>query len=198
VGDQYSIAADDRQFPEHDRRERPRVRPFFQVKRPLAAALVAALIAGALAIFYFDVPIDYPSRVQARGANPASARAEASLRSQNTPSADTSGIVAAQNSAATPAQSDTRTAVMPSTTWSVQISAAPAKDIADTLIARLKANGYDGYIVPAEINGKTYFRVRVGPFDDREEAESARRSLAQQEAYRDAYLTGEERIPKIN
>jgi len=75
--------------------------------------------------------------------------------------------------------------------WSVQISAAPAKDIADTLMQRLKADGYDGYVVAAEVNGKTYFRVRVGPFDGREQAESARQSLAQREGYRDAYLTGD-------
>jgi DedD protein len=73
----------------------------------------------------------------------------------------------------------------------VQISAAPAQEIADTLMQRLKADGYVGYVVPAEVNGKSYFRVRVGPFDRREEAESARQSLAQQASYRDAYLIDE-------
>jgi len=75
--------------------------------------------------------------------------------------------------------------------WSVQISAAPAKDIADTLVQRLRANGYDGYVVQAEVKGQTYYRVRVGRFDAREEAESVRQSLARQEGYRDAYLTGD-------
>ena len=75
--------------------------------------------------------------------------------------------------------------------WSVQISAAPTKDIADTLVQRLKANGYDGYLVQAEVKGQTYYRVRVGHFDAREEAESVRQSLARQEGYRDAYLTGD-------
>jgi cell division septation protein DedD len=75
--------------------------------------------------------------------------------------------------------------------WSVQISAAPAKDIADTLVQRLKAKGYDGYLVQAEVKGQTYYRVRVGHFDSREKAESARQSLALQEGYRDAYLTGD-------
>ena len=75
--------------------------------------------------------------------------------------------------------------------WSVQISAAPAKDIADALVQRLKGNGYDGYVVQAEVNGQTYYRVRVGRFDTREEAESVRQSLARQEGYRDAYLTGD-------
>ena len=75
--------------------------------------------------------------------------------------------------------------------WSVQISAAPAQDIAEALMERLKIDGYHGYVVPSEVNGKTYFRVRIGPFDGRDEAESARQSLAQQASYRNAYLIGE-------
>jgi cell division septation protein DedD len=75
--------------------------------------------------------------------------------------------------------------------WSVQISAAPAKDIADTLIQQLKAKGYDGYMVQTEVKGQTYYRVRVGHFDTRERAESVRQSLVRHEDYRDAYLTGD-------
>jgi len=75
--------------------------------------------------------------------------------------------------------------------WSVQISAAPAKDTADHLVQQLIAKGYDGYVVPAEVKGQTYYRVRVGHFAEREEAESMRQSLTRQEGYRDAYLTGD-------
>lgn len=75
--------------------------------------------------------------------------------------------------------------------WSVQISAAPAQDIADTLVQRLKTSGYDGYVVRTEVKGQTYYRVRVGHFDAREEAEAVRQSLTRQEGYRDAYLTGD-------
>jgi cell division septation protein DedD len=75
--------------------------------------------------------------------------------------------------------------------WSVQISSVPAKDIADTLVERLKAKGYDGYVVQANVKGQTYYRVRVGHFDARADAESVRQSLARQEGYRDAYLAGD-------
>jgi cell division septation protein DedD len=75
--------------------------------------------------------------------------------------------------------------------WSVQISAAPAQDIAEALMEQLKIDGYDGYVVPAEVNGQTYFRVRIGPFDERDKAESARQSLGQRASYRNAYLIGE-------
>ena len=75
--------------------------------------------------------------------------------------------------------------------WSVQISAAPAKDVADTLVQKLNANGYDGYVVKTEVKGQTYYRVRVGHFNAREEADAVRQSLARQEGHRDAYLTGD-------
>ena len=75
--------------------------------------------------------------------------------------------------------------------WSVQISAAPAKDVADQLVQRLVAKGYKGYVAQAEVKGQTYYRVRIGPFTAREEAESARESLAGEHEYRGAYLTGD-------
>ena len=79
----------------------------------------------------------------------------------------------------------------PGKKWSVQISAAPVKDTADHLVQQLTAKGYNGYVVRAEVKGQTYYRVRVGHFAAREEAESMRQSLARQEGYRDAYLTGD-------
>lgn len=72
--------------------------------------------------------------------------------------------------------------------WSVQISAAPAKNIAESLAQQLKTNGYDGYVLQAEVKGQTYFRVRVGRFASQEEAESLRQLLADEEDYRSAYL----------
>ena len=75
--------------------------------------------------------------------------------------------------------------------WSVQVSAPPAKDIAETLLQRLKAKGYDGYVVQAEVKGQSYYRVRLGYFDSREKAESVRQSLTRQEGYPDAFLTGD-------
>jgi DedD protein len=75
--------------------------------------------------------------------------------------------------------------------WSVQISATPAKDVANSLVQRLKDKGYDGYVVQANVNGQTYYRVRVGHFDARQEAESVRQSLSRQEGYGDAYLAGD-------
>ena len=72
--------------------------------------------------------------------------------------------------------------------WSVQIYAAPAKEIADALAERLIMAGYDSYEMQAHIKGDTYFRVRVGNLDDQQEAESLRQVLSRDEGYRDAFL----------
>jgi cell division septation protein DedD len=73
--------------------------------------------------------------------------------------------------------------------WSVQVSAEPTKALADTLVQRLKDNGYDTYAVQAVVKGQTYYRVRVGHLDTREEAESVRQLLTRQGGYRNAYFT---------
>ena len=72
--------------------------------------------------------------------------------------------------------------------WSVQISAAPARDIADALAQRLITAGYDSYVVQAEVKGQTYYRVRVGHFAAQGEAELLRQLLAGNEDYRGAFL----------
>jgi len=73
-------------------------------------------------------------------------------------------------------------------TWSVQISAAPTKNVADQLVQQLKTKGYDGYVVKAHVKGQTYYRVRVGRFPKREEAESTRQSLALHGSYQGAFV----------
>ena len=227
VGDEDLVVfAKYRQFFEHERNERPKVRRSLHAQRTLTVRLIATLIASALAIFYFSVPADYRIRVQASGANVTSARAETILRSQNAPSIDAPSNTASPNAGTTLATPESRAVSTPpddaawaatkstqadeaaaqlkpnpiahsvdgvesGKKWSVQISAAPAREIAEALMERLKIDGYHGYVVPAKVNGKPYFRVRIGPFDGRDEAESARQSLAQQASYRNAYLIGE-------
>ena len=105
--------------------------------------------------------------------------------------ADEAGVQTLLGPAKTIPTADSTESVNLGKAWSVQISAAPAKDTADNLVQQLIAKGYDGYVLPAEVKGQTYYRVRVGHFAAREEAESVRQSLARQEGYRDAYLTGD-------
>jgi cell division protein FtsN len=55
----------------------------------------------------------------------------------------------------------------------------------------LKTKGYDAFIVAADVHGKTWYRVRVGPFDNRQEAESMRKLLDTREGFGDAFLARE-------
>ena len=79
----------------------------------------------------------------------------------------------------------------PSRKWSVQIAAAPARDVADALAERLISEGYDSYVMQAQVKGQTVYRVRVGPLDAQEQAESLRQSLARQKEYREAFLAND-------
>jgi cell division septation protein DedD len=227
VGQELETYADHREFPVHEREERPKVRRRFQLRRTQTVTLAAMFVASAVVILYLGMPVDYAIHKRANGANPTSDQPEIGVRQQSVSSIDTGRGLANQRASTTPAKPDVHTSastpngavrVAAKTTaaadragvqaktipiahpsesanlsknWSVQISAAPVKDIADTLIQQLKAKGYDGYIVQAEVKGQTYYRVRVGHFDTRQEAESLRQSLAGQEGYRDAYLTGD-------
>ncbi len=87
-----------------------------------------------------------------------------------------------------PPAPDLGTAAETTKKWSVQISSAPLKAIADALAQDLITAGYDTYVVQGKVNGQTYFRVRVGHLDDQEQAELLRQSLIEQEGYPDAYL----------
>ena len=215
--------ADHQEFHAHEREERPKVRRRFQLKRTLAVALTAILVASAAVIFFLGLPANYAIHNRAHGANPTSTE-KIGLSPQNMPSIDTPSELAKQKTEPAPAKPDVhasaptpntmiplaakspgaeRAAVQVNTApiahpaeggrlsknWSVQISAAPAKDVADTLVQKLNANGYDGYVVQAEVKGQTYYRVRVGHFNAREEADAVRQSLVRQEGHRDAYLT---------
>lgn len=54
--------------------------------------------------------------------------------------------------------------------WSVQVTATLDPRTADDMLRRLRAKGYDAYVVKAARQGKTYYRVRVGHFRSAEHA----------------------------
>jgi hypothetical protein len=191
LGSQQETYSDHEEFPLHEREKQPKVRRHFYFKRTHGATLAAMFVTSVIVIFYLDTPSGKNIQKQANEAGeklqeqtsimqlPTGSQTEISLRPQNVSSIDTDG--------GTTNQSAEPTTV--SKKWSVQVAAPPAKDIADTLLQRLKAKGYDGYVVQAEVKGQSYYRVRVGYFDSREKAESVRQSLTRQEGYRDAYST---------
>jgi cell division septation protein DedD len=186
-------------LPVYEHEKRPKVRRRFYFARRQGAALAAMIVASAAIVFYLGVPAGKNMETQVNGADEkpdvhssaAAADDSVEFAAKNASAGDEAGVQSLLKPARTgPIAHLTESADL-SKKWSVQIAAAPAKDIADTLVQRLKANGYDGYVIQAEVKGQSYYRVRVGRFDTREEAESVRQSLVRQEGYRDAYLTGD-------
>jgi len=73
--------------------------------------------------------------------------------------------------------------------WAVQAMATPDRRIAMDWLEKLKARGYDAFVIDAEIKGQTWYRVRAGSFSTRQEAEALRKTLQSKEGFGDAFVT---------
>ncbi len=80
----------------------------------------------------------------------------------------------------------------PVNSWSVQALATADQQLANDRLNKLKAKGYQAFVVIAEIKGQTWHRLRVGNFATRQEAEAVRAALQANEGFRDAYIAGGE------
>jgi len=72
--------------------------------------------------------------------------------------------------------------------WTVQASATTDINDAKVLLDRLKAKGYDAFIVEAEVKGHNWYRIRVGNLPIRQEAEALGKTLQSKEGFRDAFI----------
>ena len=73
--------------------------------------------------------------------------------------------------------------------FTVQLAAYPSSKEADELVASLRAAGFgDAFHQEAKVGGRTWFRVRVGLYQSRAEAESAAGRLTGVSPY-DPYIT---------
>jgi DedD protein len=59
----------------------------------------------------------------------------------------------------------------------VQVLASPNGDRAQQLLGDLKESGYQAFLSSTRVDGRTMHRVRIGPFDDRNQAEAVRRRV---------------------
>jgi cell division septation protein DedD len=53
----------------------------------------------------------------------------------------------------------------------IQVFSSADETQANALIARLRADGYRAFLSPVEVDGRTLFRVRVGPYESRSAAD---------------------------
>jgi cell division septation protein DedD len=73
--------------------------------------------------------------------------------------------------------------------WTVQIKSSPDKKYADNWVNRLKTKGYDAFVAEGDVKGQTWYRVRVGHFAARHEAEELLAALETQEGLSGGFLT---------
>lgn len=61
--------------------------------------------------------------------------------------------------------------------WVVQVASVNTRDGADKMQRDLRAKGYTAFVEEAVVNGKTYYRVRVGPEVDRKRADGVAKRI---------------------
>ena len=70
----------------------------------------------------------------------------------------------------------------------MQVKSSQDRATADVWLDRLTDKGYEAFIVGAHIRGRTWYRVRVGNFATRQEAEKVRQTLESEEGFSDAFV----------
>ncbi|HVO94483.1 MAG TPA: SPOR domain-containing protein, partial [Terriglobales bacterium] len=120
--------------------------------------------------------------------NPAPAPAAAKKAIATTSPAELARVEASKQAAVVKPVSRSDSGAEGGKTWSVQVGASPAKKAIEDQVARLKAKGYESYIVEVERNGQTLYRARVGRFGARAEAETLRQTLESQDGLKSAFI----------
>ncbi|HYA34857.1 MAG TPA: SPOR domain-containing protein [Candidatus Binataceae bacterium] len=73
--------------------------------------------------------------------------------------------------------------------FNIQIDAVMDRTSAEQMAAKMSRLGYHAFLVPTNLGGQTWWRVRVGPYDSEEQAHDAEKKLLEQ--YRATYAGGE-------
>jgi cell division septation protein DedD len=81
--------------------------------------------------------------------------------------------------------------------WIVQVMATTYPEAAVMWMEKLNTKGYDAFVAEAEIAGKLWYRVRLGTFKTRDEAETLGAVLRQKEGFHDAFVVGNEKSETV-
>ncbi|MGH7886533.1 MAG: SPOR domain-containing protein [Candidatus Binatia bacterium] len=71
--------------------------------------------------------------------------------------------------------------------WRAQVNAFPDERSAKLLVDRLKNKGYNAYVSEVQNRGKTWYRVSVGRYNSRDEAEKIVEALKTKESHLKAF-----------
>jgi cell division septation protein DedD len=77
---------------------------------------------------------------------------------------------------------------LPDQIWTIQVKSSTDKTFADQWVNRLKAKGHEAYVVEADVKGQTWYRIRVGQLNTRQEAETLQSALESQEGLSGTFL----------
>jgi cell division septation protein DedD len=75
----------------------------------------------------------------------------------------------------------------PGQAWRAQVNALPEENSAKLIVDRLNNKGYNAYVTAVENRGKTWYRVNVGKFGSRDEAEKMAEVLRSKESFPKAF-----------
>ncbi len=161
------------------------------VDTPLKQRLIGAIVLVALAVIFLPMLVKGPAPDSGVANVPIAAPdapADGQFQTRElplvAPAGGATGLQGAAStavplgeSAPTPADAaadaDTSPAVAAGN-YAVSFGAYASQKDADAVIAYLKRSNLPGFSEPATINGRAAFRVRVGPYADRAQAEAAR------------------------
>jgi len=162
-----------------------------QLRIRLAVAALSTATVAAIVMVAVVVVSRFPRAAQssvARAADPPLKMTEAALLPARAlvlppvplPTAGVPSLVPPVElaAAAPPAEIDART----ESGYTVQVAAAPTEREARAIVERLTAAGHSAYVSRAAVRNSDVFRVRVGPFEARADAQDAAERL-----HRDGY-----------
>jgi DedD protein len=81
-----------------------------------------------------------------------------------------------------PAKPQSQPAATASGEWAVQVAALDTRVAAEKMASELKRDGFNAFVMPVEVKGKTLFRVRVGPVATRQAADALLPKVKRQHA----------------
>ncbi|MEA2659549.1 MAG: ral secretion pathway protein, partial [Candidatus Binatota bacterium] len=77
---------------------------------------------------------------------------------------------------------------VPAKMWTVQVASVEVQQDAENLASQLRKSGYEAYVVTAQLETKTWHRVRVGQLKDLNAAMALRRDLISSKSFKTAYV----------
>ena len=133
--------------------------------------------------------LERPIRAEKPAEKSVQTAAKENLKSEAARSREKSNerSAAAEDSPKRPEAKTTGDAAEAGKTWRAQVNAFPDDRSAKQIVDRLRNKGYNAYVTEVQNRGRTWFRVSVGKYQTREEAEKVAELLRNSENYPKAF-----------